>query len=131
LSNARNLGLDPIKSKVVITLLLYECPICSAFSSDQSQHAPASILRLVIHSRVYGSQIAIHQRNAGPFAQSEKSDTILTGQSHILEVENNAANFPFRADERFQLRNVVVAGVCIEMSHISSLNNLPHCNNLL
>jgi hypothetical protein len=30
-SNARNFGLDPIKSKVVIALFLYEYEICSAF----------------------------------------------------------------------------------------------------
>ena len=29
--NARNFGLDPIKSKVVIALLLYECEMCSGF----------------------------------------------------------------------------------------------------
>jgi hypothetical protein len=40
-SNARNFGLDPIKSKVVKALLLCECEISSAFSSDQNQRALA------------------------------------------------------------------------------------------
>jgi hypothetical protein len=40
---------------------------------------------------------------------SEKSDAILTGQSHTLEVEDDAAVYSFRADERFQLRNVPFA----------------------
>jgi hypothetical protein len=51
--------------------------------------------------------ITIRQRNAGHFTLSEKSDPILTGQSHIFEVEDDAAVFPFRADERFQLGNVL------------------------
>jgi hypothetical protein len=50
--------------------------------------------------------IAIHQRDPGRFAPDEKYDAILTGQSHILEVENNAAIFPFRIDECFQLGNI-------------------------
>jgi hypothetical protein len=33
--------------------------------------------------------IAIHQRNVGSFALSEKSNAILTGQSHIFEIEND------------------------------------------
>jgi hypothetical protein len=74
--------------------------------------------------------IAIHQRNACRFALSEKSDAILTGQSHILEVENDAADFPFRADERFQLRNVLfVRRVHRNVPH--QLVNLQHHNNLL
>ena len=51
--------------------------------------------------------IAIHQRDVGRFAPSEKIDAVLTCQSHILEVENDAAIFPFRADESFQLGNVL------------------------
>src|SRR5580698_9321239 len=51
--------------------------------------------------------IAIRQHNVSRFALSEKSDAVLTGQSHILEVENDTAIFPFRADERFQLGNVL------------------------
>jgi hypothetical protein len=50
--------------------------------------------------------IAIHQNNAGCLALSEKSDTVLTGQSHILEVKTDTAIFSFRGDERFQLGNV-------------------------
>src|SRR6202453_3878272 len=70
-SNARNFGLDPIKSKVVIPLLLYECEISSAFSSDQNQRA----LRSIFLSRdpLADVWIAIHQR-AGRFALGEKSD---------------------------------------------------------
>ena len=43
LSTARNFGLDPIKSKVVMALLLYECEICSAFSSDQNQRVRVAL----------------------------------------------------------------------------------------
>jgi len=50
--------------------------------------------------------IAIRQRNAGRFALSEKNDAILTGQSHIFEVQSDAAAFPFRADQGFQFGNV-------------------------
>jgi len=35
------------------------------------------------------------------FALSQKSDAILTGQSRIFEVEDDAADVPFRADQRF------------------------------
>src|SRR5277367_3744055 len=41
-SNARNFGLDPIKSKVVTALLLYECEISSAFLLRQPARACAS-----------------------------------------------------------------------------------------
>ena len=51
--------------------------------------------------------IAIRQRNAGHFAPSEKSDALLTGQSHILEVENDPAICSFCGNERFQLGNVL------------------------
>ncbi|MEP7354755.1 MAG: hypothetical protein ABI824_16115 [Acidobacteriota bacterium] len=50
--------------------------------------------------------IAIHQRNAGRLALSEKIDAVLTRQGHILEIEGDAPIFPFRADECFQLGNV-------------------------
>jgi hypothetical protein len=51
--------------------------------------------------------IAIRQCNAGAFALSEKSNAFLAGQSHIFEVEEDPAVFPFRADERFQFGNVL------------------------
>src|SRR5580692_9958163 len=51
--------------------------------------------------------IAIHQGNAGRLALSEKSNAILTGQSHIFEVEDDLAVFHFRGNERFQFRNVL------------------------
>src|SRR5271165_2714789 len=35
--NARNFGLDPIKSKVVIASLPYECATCSAFSPTDTR----------------------------------------------------------------------------------------------
>jgi hypothetical protein len=53
--------------------------------------------------------IAIHQRNVGRFALGEKIDAVLTCRSHILQVENDAAIFPFPADERFQIGNVLIA----------------------
>jgi len=62
----------------------------------------------LVHSRdpLADVWIAIHQRNAGRLAPSEKSNAILTGQSHIFEVEDDSAVCRFRGDERFQLRNV-------------------------
>jgi hypothetical protein len=51
--------------------------------------------------------IAIRQLNAGRLAPGEKDNAILTGQSHILEVENDAAIFLFRADERFQIGDIL------------------------
>jgi hypothetical protein len=40
-NNARNFGLEPIKSKVVKALLLYDGEICSAFYSNQNRAALA------------------------------------------------------------------------------------------
>ena len=54
--------------------------------------------------------IAIRERNAGRFTLSKKSDAILAGQSHILEVENDAPIFSFRGDECFQLGDML----CVE-----------------
>jgi hypothetical protein len=51
--------------------------------------------------------IAIREGNASRFALREKSDAILTGQSHIFEVEDDAAALPFRANESFQLGNIL------------------------
>ena len=51
--------------------------------------------------------IAIGQRNASRFALSKKSHAILTGESQLLEVQNDAAIFPFCGDERFQFGNVL------------------------
>ena len=51
--------------------------------------------------------IAIRQRNASRFTVSEENDAILTGQSQIFEVEDDAAVFPFRTDEPFQFGNVL------------------------
>jgi len=55
-------------------------------------------------------RIAIRQRDASGFAPGEKIDTVLTGQSHILEVENDAPIFSFRGDECFQLGDML----CVE-----------------
>jgi hypothetical protein len=102
--NARNFGLDPIKSKVVIALFLYECDICSAFSPDQAD--PALRLGSLSRDPLADVWIAIRQPDVSRFALSEKIYAVLTRQSHILEVENDAAIFPFRGDERFQLGNM-------------------------
>jgi hypothetical protein len=74
------------------------------FSSDQ-----ASMWLSIFLSRdpLPDIWIAIRQRNVIRFALSEKSDAVPTCQSHILEVESDAANFPFRPDERFQLCNAL------------------------
>ena len=58
--------------------------------------------------------IAIHQRNAGCLAVSEKSDAVPTRQSHILEVENDAPIFAFRGDERFQFGNMFLVDSAAE-----------------
>ena len=54
--------------------------------------------------------IAIHQRDAGGFTPGEKIDTVLTRQSHIFQVENDAAALPFRGDQCFQLGDML----CVE-----------------
>jgi hypothetical protein len=95
-SNAWNFGLDPIKFKLVISLVLYECghSTISLASSSLSRDPLAEVW------------IAIRQRNASRFALSKKSHAILTGQSQLIEVKNDAAIFPFGGDESFQLGNV-------------------------
>src|SRR5580658_9803908 len=110
-SNARNFGLDPIKSKVVTALLLYECETCSAFSSAR-QYALAFIL--LRRDPLADVRIAIHQLNAGGFALSEKIDAVPTRQSHIPEVENDSAIFPFRRDKRFQLGDMFFVDLAAE-----------------
>ena len=104
-SRARNFGLDPIKSKVVIAFSFMNAdrprfplikPACASFH----------LFCLVIHSRTYGSQFS--QRDAGRLALSEKTDAVLTGQCHVLEVENDAAILLFHGDERFQFGNAAL-----------------------
>src|SRR5271155_4767708 len=75
--NARNFGLDPIKSKVVIAMLLYECGSFRVFLWS-SQLA----LGFIFLSRdpFPDIWIAIHQCNVSRFAPSKKSHAILTGQ---------------------------------------------------
>jgi hypothetical protein len=51
--------------------------------------------------------IAIRQRNASRLALRKKSHAILTGQSQLLKVKNDAAISPFGGDERFQFGNVL------------------------
>src|SRR5579863_7454459 len=104
--NVRNFGLDPIKSKLVIALFLSECKIRSAFSPDQND--PALRLGSLSRDPLADVWIAIRQPDASRFALSEKIDAVLTRQSHILEVENDAPIFPFRGDECFQLGNVLL-----------------------
>ena len=41
------------------------------------------------------------------FASGEKNNAIFTGQSHILEIENDAPIFPLRGDKHLQLGNVI------------------------
>jgi hypothetical protein len=96
-NNAWNFGLDPIKFKLVISLVLYERGhfAISLASSSLSRDPLAEVW------------IAIRQRNASRFALSKKSHAIRTGQSQLLEVKNDSAIFPFGGDERFQLGNVL------------------------
>ena len=54
--------------------------------------------------------IAIRQRDASGFAPGEKIDTVLTCQSHIFQVENDASALRFRGDECFQLGDML----CVE-----------------
>src|SRR5271165_821147 len=76
-SNARNFGLDPIKSKVVMALL----PLCVLdlfrYCSDQANMGLASLV--MNRDPLADVWIAISQLNAGGFASSQKSDAILTG----------------------------------------------------
>src|ERR1700689_3605370 len=80
---ARNFGLDPIKSKVVIAFSFMNADR-SAFSCDPNR------LRFLSGSLsrdpLANVWIAIHQRNASRLALSEKSDAVLARQGHILEV---------------------------------------------
>src|SRR5580704_16497430 len=84
------------KFRRVISLVLYEfgCSAISLASSSLSRDPLAEVW------------IAIRQRNARRFAPSKKSHAIVTGQSQLLEVKNDAVIFPFRGDESFQLGNV-------------------------
>src|SRR5580700_3961796 len=52
-------------------------------------------------------RIAIHQRDARRFAPDQKIDAVLTCQSHIFQVESDAAALSFRADECFQLGDML------------------------
>jgi hypothetical protein len=52
-------------------------------------------------------RITVHQRNAGRLALSEKVHAVLARQSHILQVKNDTTISPLRADQRFQLGNVL------------------------
>jgi hypothetical protein len=52
--------------------------------------------------------IAIHQRDVSRLALSEKIDTVLPGQSHILEVKSDSAILSLRPDEFFQLNNILL-----------------------
>src|SRR5260370_14571777 len=54
--------------------------------------------------------IAIRQRDASGFAGGKKIDTVLTCQSHIFQVQNDAAAIHFRGDECFQLGDML----CVE-----------------
>ena len=71
--------------------------------------SPISALLAVSFSRdpFANVWIAIHQRDVRCFAPGQKIDAVLTGQSHILQVENDAAALFFRADECFQLGDVL------------------------
>src|SRR5579859_485491 len=90
-NNAWNFALDPIKFRPVISLVLYEFgrSTISLASSPLSRDPLAEVW------------IAIRQRDASRFALSKKSHAILTDQSQLLEVKNDAAIFPFGGDERF------------------------------
>ena len=76
-----------------------------SFTISINQHALAS--SSLSRDPLAEVWIAIRQRNASRFALSKKSHAILTGQSQLLEVKNDAAIFPFGGDERFQLGNVL------------------------
>jgi hypothetical protein len=101
-NNAWNFGLDPIKFRLVISLVLLEC---GRSTISIKQHALASTL--LSRDPLAEVWIAIRQRNASRFALSKKSHAILTGQSQLLEVKNDAAIFPFGGDERFQFDDVL------------------------
>src|SRR5258708_11616771 len=75
-------------------ILFLCCATCASFSRDPLANV----------------WIAIHQRDASRFAPGEKIDTVLTRQSHLLEVENDAAALRFRGDECFQLGDML----CVE-----------------
>ena len=83
----------------------------SAFSLDR-EHVLASIG--LYSDPLAGVWIAIRQPDVSRFALSEKIDAVLTRQSHIPEVENDAPIFPFRGDERFELGNMFLVELTAE-----------------
>jgi hypothetical protein len=52
--------------------------------------------------------IAIRQRDVSRFALSEKIDTVLACQSHVLQVQSDAAIFALPGDKRLQFGNMLV-----------------------
>src|SRR5438874_1792579 len=80
------------------------CATCPSFSGD-----PLANIR-----------IAIHQRDASSFAPGEKIDAVLPRQSHIFQVEKDAAALRFRGDECFQLGDML----CVEPAAYRK-NRLP------
>ena len=78
-------------------------PVCSPQKS-----LPYALLAALLSGDPFANVwIAIHQRDVRCFAPGQKIDAVLTGQSHILQVENDAAALFFRADECFQLGDVL------------------------
>jgi hypothetical protein len=51
---------------------------------------------------------AIRERDVVPFATLEKVDRVSTYQGHVFQIQDYRSVFSFRADQRFQLRYIVL-----------------------
>jgi len=80
--------------------------IVPLFSSDQA--GARRLLSSLSRDPLADVWIAIRQRNVSRFALSEKIDTVLTCQRHILQIKNDAPLLSLRGDERLQLGDVLV-----------------------
>src|SRR5580698_529808 len=92
--NARNFGLDPIKSKLVIALLLYKCGLCSAFFSDRNQLALClSTCRQEVHPKYFSMVGADSKADNYRFiyASSNQIDELFRQDTRI---EKEKAGFP-------------------------------------
>jgi hypothetical protein len=78
-------------------------PVCS----PQNPPLNALLAALLSGDPFANVWIAIHQRDVRCFAPGQKIDAVLTCQSHIFQVENDAPALSFRADECFQFGDML------------------------
>jgi hypothetical protein len=113
----RILGLGPSKAdRGTAPFIWRRRPVCPAQKS-----LPYALLAALLSGDPFANVwIAIHQRDVSCFASNQKIDALLTCQSHIFQVENDAAALSFRADECFQLGDML----CVDPAAYRK-NDLP------